>query len=187
MKIGRILTRMGWTAFFIVVGFSIYFAFRGYQEAGLSFPLVLTVLAMWSISAVILIGNELSGRGGVDLSAFRGPGVLLIIVQLAGSIFVAAYAHWIEHGSVLAYTFVPKKCYHLLHGVIATDWFAIPASIPIWIIWTLIVLVLATGVNKVVDAIFGSDSEIAEWSHDTFGGIRIEIEGDPGGDAAGMD
>jgi hypothetical protein len=171
MKIGRILTRMGWIAFFIVIGLSTYYAYRGYQEAGLSFPLVLTVLAMWGISAVMLIGNELSGRGDVDLSAFRGTGVLLIIVQLAGSIFVAAYAYWIEHGSVLAYTFVPKKCYHLLHGLIATDWFAIPASIPIWIIWTSIVFALATGVNKAVDAIFGSESEIAEWSHDTFGGI----------------
>src|SRR5262249_38688548 len=128
MKIGRILTRMGWTAFFILIGFSVYYAYRGYQEAGLSLPLVLIVLAWWSISAVILIGNEFSGRGGADLSAFRGPGVLLIIVQLAASIFLAAYAHWIEHGAALAYTFVPKQCFHLLHGLIATDWFAIPAS-----------------------------------------------------------
>ena len=180
MKIGRILTRIGWTAFFILLGFSAYYAYRGYQEAGLSLPLVLIVLAMWSISAVILIGNIFSGRGGADLSAFRGPGILLIIVQLAASIFLAAYAHWIEHGTEFAYTFVPKKCYHLLHGLIATDWFAIPASIPIWIIWTLIVLVLATGVNKIVAAIFGSDSYLAEWSYDTFGGISIE--GDPGGD-----
>lgn len=190
MKIGRILTRMGWTAFFILAGFSAYYAYRGYQEAGLSLPLVLIVLAGWSTLAVILIGNEFSGRGGVDLSVFRGPGVLLIIVELVASIFLAAYAHWIEHGTELAYTFVPKKCYHLLHGLIATDWFAIPASIPIWIIWTLIVLVLATGVNKAVGAIFGSDSDLAQWSRDTFGGISIKyetfgdisIEGDSGSD-----
>jgi hypothetical protein len=167
---------MGWAGFFILFGLSAYYAYRGYQEAGLSLPLVLIVLAWWGISAVILIGSEFSGRGGADLSAFRGPRVLLIIVQLAASIFLAAYAHWIEHGTELAYTFVPKKGYHLLHGLFATDWLAIPASIPIWIIWTLIVLVLATGVNKAVGAIFGSDSYIAQWSSDTFGGISIKHE-----------
>lgn len=174
MKIGRILTRMGWTAFFIQFGFLAYYAYRGYQEAGLSLPLVLIVLAGWSTWAVILIGMNFSGRGGADLSVFRGPGVLLIIAQIAASIFVAAYAHWIEHGTTLAYTFVPKTCYHLLQGLIASDWFTIPASIPIWIIWTLIVLVFATGVNKAISAIFGSDSDLAEWSRDTFGGISIK-------------
>jgi hypothetical protein len=173
MRTGRILVRAGWAAFIILCGFSIYSLYRGYQDAGLSLPLVLAALAAWGISFVMVIGNELSGRGGADLSFFRWPKFLLIVGQLVASIFIAAYAHWIEHGAALAYTWAPKKCYHLLHGFIATDWFAIPLSIPVWIIWTLIVLVLASCVNVIIGAIFGSDSSIARWAYETFGGIRV--------------
>ena len=65
MRTGRILVRAGWAAFIILCGFSIYSLYRGYQDAGLSLPLVLAVLAAWGISFVMVIGNEFSGRYGL--------------------------------------------------------------------------------------------------------------------------
>jgi hypothetical protein len=174
VKLGRILTGASWAAFVILFGFSIYYGYRGYQEAGLSLPLAFFTLVTWGVSFVMLLGNNLSGRGGSDLSIFRWPKVLLAVVQIAASVFLAAYAHWLERGGMLAYTWVPSKCYHLLHGLIATDWFATPVAIPVWIAWISIVCAAATLTGKALEAIFGSDSYIARWFHETFGGITCE-------------
>jgi hypothetical protein len=79
-----------------------------------------------------------------------------------------------ETSATLAYTWVPSKCYHVLHSLIAADWFAIPVVIPVWIAWISIVCAAATVAGKALEAIFGSDSYIARWLHETFGGATRE-------------
>src|SRR5262245_59065319 len=102
VKLGRILSGASWGAFVVLFGFSVYYGYRGYQEAGLSLPLVFFTLVMWGVAFVMLLGNDLSGRGDSGLSIFRWPKVLLTIVQIVASVFLAAYAHWLEHGGMLA-------------------------------------------------------------------------------------
>jgi hypothetical protein len=174
VKLGRILTGTSWAAFAILFGFSIYYGYRGYQEDRLSLPLALFTLVTWGVSFVMLLGNDLSGRGGSDLSIFRWPKVMLTVVQVAASVFLAAYAHWLERAGMLAYTWVPSECYHLLHGFIATDWFAVPVSIPVWIAWISIVCAAATFAGKALEVIFGSDSYLAQRVPEIIGGIKYE-------------
>jgi hypothetical protein len=159
---GRVVLVLTWLAQAAVVGF-IGFAVAGVPENPVyDLRLVVSVLIGWALSRIRGLGKLLAGfppqkRLGVG-TVVRG--VLTLVVTVAA----AAFAHQLEAAAAAVLFWVPTRAYDMFYGWWSTPFFAVPLSAPVWLLWFLLVTVVAVSLINTSKRIFGGDNEVATWA-----------------------
>jgi hypothetical protein len=179
-RLGRLLTLLGWSLFVILFAGFLVFGARAYLKGGISIPLVVITLSSWCVGLLLLRGQELTSGAPADWRFLRWPRVISTVLQLGVLLWLVAHAHAVERGSVTLYRWIPTEAFRVVHGWGTPTWAAIALSIPVWVIWTVVVILAVTFAKEVVVAILGRDSPLLPMLQGSFGGIEVEgAEGDP--------
>lgn len=172
--VGRVVLVLTWLAQAAVAGF-IGFAVAGVPENPVyDLRLVVSVLIGWALSRVRGLGKLLAGfppgkRFGVG-TVVRG------VLTLAVTVAAAAFAHQLEAAAAAVLFWVPSRAYDMFYGWWSTPFFAVPLSAPVWLLWFLLVTVVAVSVINTSKRIFGDDNEVAKWA-EGLEVVKFEVNG----------
>jgi len=171
---GRAVLVLTWLAQAAVAGF-IGFVVAGVPEnPGYDLRLVVSVLIGWALSRVRGLGKLLAGfpprkRLGVG-TVVRG------VLTLAVTVAAAAFAHQLEAAAAAVLFWVPSRAYDMFYGWWSTPFFAVPLSAPVWLLWFLVVTVVAVSLINTSKRVFGGDNEVATWA-EGLEVVKFEVNG----------
>jgi len=160
--VGRVLLVVVWLARAAVAGF-VGFAIAGVPENPVyDLRLVISVLIGWTLArfgfvARALAGFPPKGRFGVR-TVVRG------VLMLVTTVVAAAFAHQLEAAAAAVVCWVPARVYDMFYGWWSTPFFAVPLSVPVWLLWAVVLTVAAVSVINRSKRIFGGDNEVAKWA-----------------------
>ncbi|MFL6127037.1 hypothetical protein [Actinophytocola sp.] len=172
--IGRVVLVVVWLAQAAVAGF-VGFVIAGVPDNPVyDLRLVVTVLIGWTLSRVRLAGRALVG---FPPASRLGPGVVVRGVLLfATTVAAAAFGHQLEAAASVVLCWVPLHAYDLFHGWWSTPFFAVPLSIPVWLVWVAVLTVAAVSLINVSKRLLGDDNEVAKWA-EGLEIIKVEVNG----------
>jgi hypothetical protein len=167
-RFGRLLARTSSLGLLALYAADVFYGYHIYHHPGLTVAMIYVIAGGRGVSLLRDVGLELSDRWESDWRWLLWPTVLITLAPVATAITLVPYGHQIERATWQVLSWVPLGAVHVFHGWVGTNWFAVPASIPLWLIWLWLVGLAAAAIRKLVDKIFGSGSDLADWLKDTF-------------------
>lgn len=95
----------------------------------------------------------------------RLTSVLSSLVGLGVITVAAGFGHQLKEVSAVLLFWVPTSAYSMFNGWWPTDWFAVTLSIPVWIGWFAVLVVIAGLLINLLGPVFGEGSVLTTWAH----------------------
>jgi hypothetical protein len=172
---GRVLLVVVWLARAAVAGF-IGFVIAGVPDNPVyDLRLVVSVLIGWTLSRIWFAGRALVGYPAK--APFGVRTVVRGVLVLAATVAAAAFAHQLEVAAAAVVCWVPARAYDMFYGWWSTPFFAVPLSIPVWVLWAVVLTVTAVSLINLSKRIFGGDNEVAKWA-EGMEVIKVEVNGE---------